>query len=430
LDKYLKIQNLPFYITLSSLFLPLFVVQTGLDAHRLLLVFVYFVYMSWTTVKGILFKSNKILFYYLIFFIFLFSLDIVNGRGLRNFSYSHIFLYTFVFLNIFYFLHKMIKPEMLYSQINTIFKIILVALVIELLFLISGNFDLLQKIYPDVGASTVQGFRSYHNRFATFFNLNFDGLNSLITGNQIANTLAVLSMIWFSPFYENKPFKNKPIWFFISVILFFVSPNMTGAVLVVCYLVLLFTILNNVKVKKINNFLPIFLALIFLSLLSYRFIFLPLFDPSMLFYYIYIFVTPVLNYISMDLIDIIYGHNSINYAARFYSNEIGLIRVAMVIGLPLIILTFTSFFFIFKNSNNLFSKTKIKKVLNESEFNAYTSYAYLSQVSITLVIIWFISTFHYLTVFRLGSVQIISFLLSISIFSLSKSETIFKRLKK
>ena len=132
----------------------------------------------------------------------------------------------------------------------------------------------------------------------------------------------------------------------------------------------------------------------------------------------------------MDLIDIIYGHNSINYAARFYSNEIGLIRVAMVIGLPLIILTFTSFFFIFKNSNNLFSKTKIKKVLNESEFNAYTSYAYLSQVSITLVIIWFISTFHYLTVFRLGSVQIISFLLSISIFSLSKSETIFKRLKK
>ena len=129
---------------------------------------------------------------------------------------------------------------MLYYQINTIFKIILVALIIELLFLISGNFELLQKIYPDVGGSTVQGFRSYHNRFATFFNLNFDGLNSLITGNQIANTLAVLSMIWFSPFYENKPFKNKPIWFFISVIMFFVSPNMTGAVLVVCYLILLF----------------------------------------------------------------------------------------------------------------------------------------------------------------------------------------------
>ena len=251
---------------------------------------------------------------------------------------------------------------MLYYQINTIFKIILVALIIELLFLISGNFELLQKIYPDVGGSTVQGFRSYHNRFATFFNLNFDGLNSLITGNQIANTLAVLSMIWFSPFYENKPFKNKPIWFFISVIMFFVSPNMTGAVLVVCYLILLFTILKNVKVKKINNFLPIVLAFIFLSLLSYRFIFLPLFEPSMLFYYVYIFVTPILNYISMDFIDIIYGHNSINYAARFYSNEIGLIRIAMIIGLPLIILTFASFVYIFKNSNNLFSKKRLKKL--------------------------------------------------------------------
>ena len=58
----------------------------------------------------------------------------------------------------------------------------------------------------------------------------------------------------------------------------------------------------------------------------------------------------------MDFIDIIYGHNSINYAARFYSNEIGLIRIAMIIGLPLIILTFASFVYIFKNSNNLFRK--------------------------------------------------------------------------
>ena len=204
---------------------------------------------------------------------------------------------------------------------------------------------------------------------------------------------------------------------------------MTGAVLVVCYLILLFTILKNVKVKKINNFLPIVLAFIFLSLLSYRFIFLPLFEPSMLFYYVYIFVTPILNYISMDFIDIIYGHNSINYAARFYSNEIGLIRIAMIIGLPLIILTFASFVYIFKNLTIFFEK-KIKKVINEPEFDTYSGYAYLSQVSITLVIIWFISTFHYLTIFRLGSVQIISFLLSVSIFSLGKSETIFRRLKK
>ena len=135
----------------------------------------------------------------------------------------------------------------------------------------------------------------------------------------------------------------------------------------------------------------------------------------MLFYYVYILCTPILNYISMDFIDIIYGHNSINYDARFYSNEIGLIRIAMIIGLPLIILTFASFVYIFKNSNNLFSK-KIKKVINEPEFDTYSGYAYLSQVSITLVIIWFISTFHYLTIFRLGSVQIISFLLSVSIF--------------
>ena len=61
---------------------------------------------------------------------------------------------------------------------------------------------------------------------------------------------------------------------------------MTGAVLVVSLFNIAFYNIKNVKVK--NKQLYPFLAFIFLSLLSYGFIFLPLFEPSMLFLYIYL----------------------------------------------------------------------------------------------------------------------------------------------
>jgi hypothetical protein len=424
------IKNFPFYITLFSLFLPFIVSQFHIEMHRVLLVGVLFIYISRGLLKGRLLTNNKYINASLIFFITLVIIDLILGRGLRTFSYSHIYLYIFIFCNIFIFEEKNINSKMLINQSNTIFKVLIVCLVIEFLFLLTGNFNLLQMIYPETGMSIVEGFRSYHNRFGSYFNLNIEGLNSLITGNQIANIIALLSMIWFAPFYIFKPRQNRYLWFVISFFLFLFSPTITGTGLFLFSTLIFFTFLKNSSINSLKKVSPILFLLIIIGLVSYEFIFLPLINNSfMTAWYIYGFIYPIQNYFNLDLFYLIMGHSSESFADNFYSNEIGIIRLAMKIGMPLIVVVAISIITTFLKSNLLFSKEYISTLLLSKNFEEYKNYSFLAQTNILIIIIWVLSTFHYLTIFRLGAVQLIAFQFTVSVFSLYKSNKIIKIVK-
>ena len=87
----------------------------------------------------------------------------------------------------------------------------------------------------------------------------------------------------------------------------------------------------------------------------------------------------------------------------------------------LIVVVAISIITTFLKSNLLFSKEYISTLLFSKNFEEYKNYSFLAQTNILIIIIWVLSTFHYLTIFRLGAVQLIAFQFTVSVFSLYKS---------
>ena len=180
-------------------------------------------------------------------------IDKIIGRGLRTFSYGHTFIYIIIFFHIFFLQQNKISAKMLFDQSNMIFKVIIFFLLIESIFLVTGNFNFLQELFPSTGrTSVVEGFRSYHNRFAEYYGLGFPGLNSLITGNQVASNLALFSMVWFAPVYEHIP-RNilRNIWFILSMLLLLFSPSISAVGLLLIAILFMIPISNIGKLHVI-----------------------------------------------------------------------------------------------------------------------------------------------------------------------------------
>ena len=407
----------------------------GIDIHRILLVIIFSIFFIWLIKSNYGLRLYKYLIPFLIFFIFLIIIDIILGRGLRTFSYCHTFIYIIIFFNIFFLQQNKISAKMLFNQSNTIFKVIIIFMLIESIILITGNFNFLQNIFSETGTSVVQGFRSYHNRFAQYYNLDFPGLNSLITGNQIASTLAVLSIIWFAPVYKFAPKKrSRNIWFIFSVILLIFSPTMTAVVLLLIAMIFLFFIIPISNKKIIKMIIPTLFTFFLVGNWSFKFIFLPLytlsFETSGLLFYLAAFIFPIKNYLSLPLMNILFGAQSLEFAHRYFFNEIGIIRLAMIIGLPLIIIIAVLISITFLKFISLYGNKKLQLLKNSPLLFDYRLYSFLALVNILIVFLWIISTFHYLIIFRLGVVQLIAFQFSICIFSIYKMEAILNNIHK
>jgi len=429
------IHKFPYYTVLISLSLPFFASHFNIELHRILLVFVSFIFVCWIIKKGDIIVVNK----YILFFYFIFTLlviiDMIIGRGLRTFSMSHSLIYIFIFFHIYILNNHKISAKILFNQSDIIFKIIIIFLLIESLFLVTGNFNYLQKLFPVTGSSIVEGFRAYHNRFSDFYRLGFPGLNSLITGNQVASNLALFSMVWFAPIYKFPPRKNsRIIWFILSALLLLFSPTMSAIGLLLIAMFFLIFILSVSNIRKLNIFLPVIFVIILVGSWSIKFIFLPVISSQLIegidgfIWYKVGLLSPFQNYFSMTVKDMILGAQSEDYASRFFFNEIGTLRVAMNIGLPLIILVSISSIISLIKSIRIASTDNLKKVNFSPQFHEYQTYVFLAQVNILIVLLWLFSTFHYLIIFRLGAVQLIAFQFTVSVFSIYQSNKILKNI--
>jgi len=361
-------------------------------------------------------------------------IDIIIGRELRTFSHSHTFVYIIIFFHIYFLKQNDISAKMLFDQSDMIFKIIIFFLLIESIFLVTGNFNFLQELFPLGRTSVVEGFRSCHNRFAVYYNLGFPGLNSLITGNQVASNLAILSMVWFAPVYEHIPRNiSRNIWFILSTLLFLFSPTMTSFGLILIAMFLLFFILSISisNIRKLHVIIPVIIIIILVGSWSFKFIFLPLFtymqgdatqglNISGIDWYVEGLTSPIKNYLSMPLMDMLFGAQSTDLS-RFIFNEVGIIRFAMIVGLPLITTVAVLVSITFIKSISLTKLINERKIILLNQLSEYQLYLFLSQVNILIVILWLCSTFHYLVIFRLGVVQLIAFQFTVSAFSLYKS---------
>jgi len=413
-----------------------------MDLHRLLLLYVSSTFIVWLLQSGKRIAVNKsILFFYSLFIVLIF-IDQILGRGLRNFSYGHTLVYVFIFFQIFLLNNEKITPNLLFHQTDRLFKIIILFLFIEAVIIISGNQEFLLNIFPRTGrTSLVEGFRNFNNRFSEYFKLGYMGLNSLISGNQIASNLLLISMVWFAPIYKFRPKHNANIiWFFLSLTLFIFSPNMTTAILFIFTILFLIFIINVSNLRKIKYLIPIILLFTIIGIWSIKFIFLPFFSlkvfphthplhgltvPNIDWYWYVAVIHPINEYFSMPILDILFGSQSLNYGFRV-ADEIGLLRITSIIGIPLITMVTVAIAITLLKSISLIKFLDSKKNNLEQHLSQYQLYTFLAQVNILIVIIWLLTTIHYLVIFRLGVVTLIAFNFSVSLFSVYSARRIIK----
>ena len=192
------------------------------------------------------------------------------------------------------------------------------------------------------------------------------------------------------------------------------------------------------NVNALKYFIPITLILIMLGIWSVKFIFLPFFDikvfapwhplyglavPQIDWYWYGSVVHPIKEYFKMPILDILFGSQSGSYGFRV-ADEVGLIRLTSIIGLPLVIIvTFATAITLSKSISLMKLLDEKKDILNQY-LSQYQSYVFLAQVNILIVIIWLLTTIHYLVIFRLGVVTLVAFNFSVSLYSIYQAKKI------
>ena len=119
------------------------------------------------------------------------------------------------------------------------------------------------------------------------------------------------------------------------------------------------------------------------------------------------------------------GSQSLNYGFRV-ADEIGLLRITSIIGIPLITMVTVAIAITLLKSISLIKFLDSKKNNLEQHLSQYQLYTFLAQVNILIVIIWLLTTIHYLVIFRLGVVTLIAFNFSVSLFSVYSARRIIK----
>ena len=145
--KRISLFNLPYQITLISIFLPLIASFFWVELHRIILVITVFLFIVlFIQGKGKIIFSKPLLSFLIIILMF-FIYDIIFGRGLFYFSHSHSFIYIFIFFHCYMYDECRFDENTIINQISKIYSIIIIFMIIELLFHISGNSNILFNLF-------------------------------------------------------------------------------------------------------------------------------------------------------------------------------------------------------------------------------------------------------------------------------------------
>jgi len=310
-------------------------------------------------------------------------------------------------------------------------------MIVELIIQFSGNRQLLFDVFAHGAGieSIINTYREYHNRFASRIGLNIGSLNSLILGNQIASQLNLYALLWFSPVYYcikiSKIIKNSNLWFVISFILLIISPTMTTNTLLI---ISIFLLVYYLPVSKINTLLwkiifPLF-SIIFLGFFAN--LFFPLFfegDQTVFhqgnkFTYITYYITgmlyPVFVFLDMPIWDQIFGRmaHNVGWAELGYFKLLISTGALWVFPMTIAIIIIISSAFRSSKNINLIFKT------NSHNIKQKRKWIWIAQVNALISLMFFLSLIHYITIFRLGAIQLFSLHIAITMFATRKVRTL------
>jgi len=402
-----------------------------IELHRVILIISVFIFtIIFLSEKHKLEFTKSLIIVQSILLLF-FMYDFATGRGLYFFSYSHIVIYVFIFYHCLVIGYQFKKEKNIIKQINVIYYILLVFMIIETVIHLSGNRQLLFSAFPAQGGeagSIINIYRDYHNRFASSFGINLGALNSIILGNQVASQISVYAMAWFFPLYYGMPRDikgiSRNIWFIIAVLFFMISPTMTANVL---FIIGLFLFLFIIPISKINNFksrIIFFITFIFISGVLIRNLF-PLFfggeiktfqgtEFTILSYYIYGMIYPIDTFVNLTFFEQLFGIMNPGWA------ELGFFKIFIANGIlwsiTMLISIMTITYSALKSSEDI----HLKNETSLQEINALKTWIWIAQINAIICLIHLLSLIHYIVIFRLGQLQLFAFHISITMFAIGQ----------
>jgi hypothetical protein len=221
-------------------------------------VFAYYLLTSLVLSKFSLTKKSFVYILFLIFYTFCFY-----AFGSANNLIIHLLticLGTVLFYNAL--LASQYDVNKVWAFAKKIWYVIYATLVIEVILVFLGYQELLYFIFPEINREQgLPAYRSLVNTFADYFDLGFDGLNSITLQAQAYGQFSVmLSILGFS--YTQSPLQNKN-WVkllmlaAIPAILFSISPNITSSIMLAFIVAYVFYIKFHLHIYSFGKFIGI-----------------------------------------------------------------------------------------------------------------------------------------------------------------------------
>jgi hypothetical protein len=375
---YLKKENIPYLFSLTGIALSIFFAfyDTQYFNREILLVlaplsFIYLIHNC----KEIVFSKLQLIFYIILLIFYL--IDFSLGRESRATSFTNLI----IFATLFYIISPKTEFKELLLNFSFIIKILLLFIIIEqiIYLLIQINEYSLNKYIPF--------FWVYTSKFMEVFFPGTSAAQSLYLGPQIGSMIAAYGLIIFFPYAEDEIFVNKSkYWFIISIIINVMIFTFTSAAMLIVWLILSCIFLN----KNRKKLLVVFLFITpFICYVIYKFFN----KKSMLDLYIKLFTEHFIAWLDLDISMKLFGlPQGLDVSYISDTHELGLIIILTLLG---------SIFTIF------FSLVIIWLLFSAFLYRLEIAYSY----SVILLAVLFVSTFHYLVIFKSGPALLFSLLI-------------------
>jgi len=228
--------------------------------------------------------------------VLVFGIAVLNSKKIILEKSDIIILFLLVFLNIFYtflelrgliffkmtyvlslaiLVSKVILPNIssksYLQKINTIYLIVLIALVIEYLVLLFFGNALLIDLFMCHGELTgVRGYIPHNNITKDLLPFHITGLNSIMMGSQTASQLAIIIFIWCLYKYEASEKRKHLALGLLAIFMLILSPSRTSIFLMFISIVIIYWLyLRSISKEKIKNFYMVYIVVFITLLLTY-----------------------------------------------------------------------------------------------------------------------------------------------------------------
>ena len=411
----MKLRSLPFLYVLLSCLIPMVGAAMDLPTfHAPVILIILFLLMAMSAENNSSMKAHKSHLWMVSALMTILAVQVITGRGFVILAAGgYVIILTFFFYSIFTSSSSVTSLSLI-RGISTIYKFLLICMLIETVVVILGGQPLLVQLFQ---SSNSPGYKSYNQadipRMLGLFQ-DYGGINSILMGSQIAGMLSLFATIWFIsinklPTTSGKSYTSTR-WIFLSFLLLFITLNGT-IVLLILIAVMLYLFKINQKHKLFYMVLFGLIAVAVFLLIQNGMLFDRIFSSSAMVdlqdedvqlneimggqgnsmiaaqYYIAVFYLPIYYLFMLDLINLLIGIGGPTFLSE-YSNVTG----DFGFGTDVLLksgLVWSIIFVLYLCFNCL---PRIKPV---ARFDSRKTLSVIGSTNALISLLWLVSTVHY-----------------------------------